>query len=212
MLARLRRDVRDMFTELRDYRDLLVLDDTTHFILQYPTSRDGVRMGDLHAGHQHGRLHPDLQAGGENRDRCALSGVRVLRFAALESVRDVSQEQRQHTRHQQGAPEQGFFPREVFPFSTMLVSVVDFTIGLSILALMMLYYWIPLSATALFLPILIVVQLMFTTGLAMLLAPANLYYRDVKYILDVLVAVGMFATPVIYPTRQVTGTLGVVSR
>ena len=74
----------------------------------------------------------------------------------------------------------------------------------------MLYYRIPLSATALFLPILVAVQLMFTAGLSMLLAPANLYYRDVKYILDVLITVWMFATPVVYPTRQVTGPLGLV--
>ena len=44
----------------------------------------------------------------------------------------------------------------------------------------------------------------------MFLAPANLYYRDVKYILDVLITVWMFATPVIYPTRDVAGPLGVI--
>ena len=103
-----------------------------------------------------------------------------------------------------------YFPREVFPFSTMLVCVVDFLVGLGILALMMLYYWIPLSPTVLFLPILIAVQLMFTVGLSMLLAPANLYYRDVKYILDALIVVWMFVTPVVYPTRQLTGPLGVM--
>lgn len=103
-----------------------------------------------------------------------------------------------------------YFPREMFPFSTMLVCVVDFFVGLSILAVLMIYYWIPLSPTALFLPILVAVQLMLTAGLSMLLAPANLYYRDVKYILDVVIAVGMFATPVVYPTRQVTGALGVI--
>ena len=103
-----------------------------------------------------------------------------------------------------------YFPREVFPFSTMLVGVVDFLVGLSVLAVMMLWYRIPLTATALFLPILIAVQLTFTAGLCMFLAPANLYYRDVKYILDVLITVGMFATPVVYPTRAVTGPLGVL--
>ena len=92
----------------------------------------------------------------------------------------------------------------------MLVCVVDFVVGLSVLAVLMLYYWIPLSATALFLPVLIAVQLMFTAGLCMFLAPANLYYRDVKYLLDVIVTVWMFATPVVYPTRHLTGPLGVI--
>jgi lipopolysaccharide transport system permease protein len=103
-----------------------------------------------------------------------------------------------------------YFPREVFPFSTMLVCVVDFVVGLSILGALMLYYWIPVSPTALFLPVLVAVQLMFTAGLAMFLAPANLYYRDVKYILDALIVVWMFVTPVVYPTRQLTGALGVM--
>ncbi len=103
-----------------------------------------------------------------------------------------------------------YFPREVFPFSTVLVGVVDFVVGLSVLAVLMIYFWIPLSATALFLPVLVAVQVMFTAGLCMFLAPLNLYYRDVKYVLDVLVTVWMFATPVIYPTKQVSGPLGVI--
>lgn len=103
-----------------------------------------------------------------------------------------------------------YFPREVFPFSTMLVGVVDFVVGLSVLAVLMIWYRIPLSTSALFLPILLAVQIMFTAGLCMFLAPANLYYRDVKYILDVLVTVWMFATPVLYPTRHVEGPLGVL--
>ena len=102
-----------------------------------------------------------------------------------------------------------YFPREVFPFSTMLVGVVDFAVGLSIVALLMLYYQIPLSASVLFLPVLVAVQLMFTAGLCLFLAPANLYYRDVKYVLEVLLTVWMFATPVLYPTR-VSGPLGLV--
>jgi ABC-type polysaccharide/polyol phosphate export permease len=101
-----------------------------------------------------------------------------------------------------------YFPREIFPFSTMLVSAVDFAVGLSIVAAMMIYYQIAPAATVLFVPVIFAVQLMFTGGLAMLLAPANLYYRDVKYILDVLIAVGMFTTPVVYPTRHVGGVIG----
>ena len=45
-----------------------------------------------------------------------------------------------------------YFPREVFPFSTLLVSVIDFFVGLSILAAMMICYQIALTATVFFLP------------------------------------------------------------
>jgi lipopolysaccharide transport system permease protein len=210
MFARLRRDIREMFAELRDYRDLLVLMTRRNLVLRYRQTVMGVGWALFMPVintivftlifRRVAKIQTDVPY--PVFAYCGLLPWNLFATSLKAAVSTLVTNKNLLTKV--------YFPREVFPFSTMLVCVVDFVVGLSLLGLLMLYYQIPLSATALFLPILIAVQLLFTAGLSMLLAPANLYYRDVKYILDVLVAVGMFATPVIYPTRHVTGTLGLI--
>lgn len=105
-----------------------------------------------------------------------------------------------------------YFPREIFPFSAVLVSLVDFAVGGAVLAALMIWYGIGLSWAALFLPVVIAVQVAFTAGVALLLAMGNLFYRDVKYLFEVVLTVWMFATPVVYPVELVGGRLGAVLR
>ena len=105
-----------------------------------------------------------------------------------------------------------YFPREIFPFSAVVVSTVDFVIGAVPLVLMMMYYRIPVTPALAFLPVVIAVQVMFTAGVALLLAMANLFYRDVKYLFEVLITVWMFATSVLYPIDLVGGRTGALLR
>jgi lipopolysaccharide transport system permease protein len=102
-----------------------------------------------------------------------------------------------------------YFPREIFPFSAVVVSAVDFAVGAVVLAAMMAYYAIPVTRAIAFLPVIILVQLMFTAGVSLVLAMANLFYRDVKYLFEVVITVWMFATSVVYPIDRVGGTLSV---
>ena len=101
-----------------------------------------------------------------------------------------------------------YFPREVFPFSQVLVALVDFAVGGSVLAVLIIAYGIEVTWTALALPVVLVVQLAFTAGLALLLAMGNLFYRDVRHVFDVLLTVWMFATSVVYPVERVGGRVG----
>jgi homopolymeric O-antigen transport system permease protein len=103
-----------------------------------------------------------------------------------------------------------YFPREIFPFAAVLVGLVDFAVAASVLAGLMVYYRVGLSVSLAFLPVVIAVQLIFTAGLALLVAMANLYFRDVRYVFDALLTVWMFATPVLYPVDRVGGHLGMV--
>lgn len=103
-----------------------------------------------------------------------------------------------------------YFPREILPFSTILVALVDFLVGFSVLALMMLYYQVPLSWTILLLPVVIAVQVVFTAGVTLLLSMGNLYYRDVKYMVEILITLWMFATSVVYPVDRVGGSLAIL--
>lgn len=101
-----------------------------------------------------------------------------------------------------------YFPREVLPFSAVLVSLVDFGVGATVLAGLMVYYGIGVGWTILFLPMVLLVQIVFTAGIALLLAMGNLFYRDVRYLFEVLLTVWMFATSVVYPVERIGGRLG----
>lgn len=100
-----------------------------------------------------------------------------------------------------------YFPREIFPLSSVLVCLVDFAVGATVLVGLMIYYGIAPSATILWLPVVIAVHVAFTLGVALVIAMANLFYRDVKYLFEIILTVWMFATSVIYPTELVGGRL-----
>jgi len=103
-----------------------------------------------------------------------------------------------------------YFPREIFPFSAVLVSIVDFAVSLLVLAAMLGYYGIAPGRAVLWLPAVFVGLVIFTTAVALFLSMANLFYRDVKYLFEIVIAVWMFATSVVYPIGRVGGRLGVL--
>src|SRR4030095_7243894 len=105
-----------------------------------------------------------------------------------------------------------YFPREIFPFSAVIVSAVDFAVGSVLLFAMMAYYHVMPTWAILFLPVVVLVQFALTSAVALLLAMANLFYRDVQYLFEVVITVWMFATSVLYPVDRVTGWAGVILR
>ena len=104
-----------------------------------------------------------------------------------------------------------YFPRELFPLSAMLVSLVDLLVGSLVLIALMIYYRIGPSLMLVWLPAILLVQMAFTMGVALVLAMGNLFYRDVKYLFEVAITVWMFATSVLYPLSLLGGRLGLLA-
>jgi ABC-type polysaccharide/polyol phosphate export permease len=105
-----------------------------------------------------------------------------------------------------------YFPREVLPLSAVLVTLVDSIIGAIVLIGLMVYYGIGVTPTLLLLPLVFAVLFAFTCAIALMLAMANLFYRDVKYLFEILVTFWMFATSVLYPIDLAGGRLGAILR
>lgn len=105
-----------------------------------------------------------------------------------------------------------YFPREIFPFSSVIVSAVDTAVGAILLIAFMLYYRVHITSAILFLPAVVIVQLAFTSGVALLLAMGNLFYRDVKYLFEVAITAWMFLTSVLYPIGELKGWMGTILR
>jgi len=103
-----------------------------------------------------------------------------------------------------------YFPREIFPFSAVLVSLVDLGVALLVLFGVMAWYHVGIGWSIVALPLVILAAAMFTAAAALVVSMANLFYRDVKYLFEIVIAVWMFATSVVYPVGRVGGRLGAV--
>ncbi len=100
------------------------------------------------------------------------------------------------------------FPREVLPLSAVLVAVADFLVAATVLAGLMLYFHVGLRWTVLAVPVVLLVQLALTVGLSLFLAMANLFYRDVRHVVDLLLVAGMLMSSVVYPVDRIGGLVG----
>jgi len=91
-----------------------------------------------------------------------------------------------------------YCPREVFPLSMVLVSAVDSAIAVLVLgALFALNRFMP-HATAVWVPVMLAVQVAFTTGVVLIVSASMVYLRDVRHGLPLILQLGLFATPVAY--------------
>ena len=96
------------------------------------------------------------------------------------------------------------FPAEVLPIVTVLANMVHFFLGLVILGLFLVYYQRPLDGVELlWFPVIVLVQLVLTVGLALLLSALTVHFRDLKDLLSNLVQFWFFATPIIYPMLSI---------
>jgi ABC-type polysaccharide/polyol phosphate export permease len=95
------------------------------------------------------------------------------------------------------------FPAEVLPIVSVLANMVHFFLGLTILVGFLIYYKHPPDALDLvWFPVVVVVQLIFTTALALLLAALTVHFRDIRDLLSNILTLWFFATPIIYPWTQ----------
>lgn len=91
-----------------------------------------------------------------------------------------------------------YFPREILPLSIVLSELVNFLFAVPVLLVVILASGIPLTAYALWMPAIIMVQMIFTLGVVLVLCTANVYYRDVSMIMEVLLLAWFFLSPVFY--------------
>ncbi|MEQ1573956.1 MAG: ABC transporter permease [Vicinamibacterales bacterium] len=95
------------------------------------------------------------------------------------------------------------FPAEVLPIVSVLAGLVHFCFGLPILAAFLVYYRVPLvPSDLLWLPLIVLIQLVLTTGIALIVSALTVHFRDVRDLLANLLTFWFFATPIIYPLSQ----------
>jgi len=96
-----------------------------------------------------------------------------------------------------------YFPRVVFPLTSVATKLVELGIGFVILALMMAWFGVVPTAQLLWVPLLVAYTALAALTVALFGAALNVYYRDVGQALPVLLNLMMFLSPIIYPLTLV---------
>ena len=100
-----------------------------------------------------------------------------------------------------------YFPREIFPLASLLTTTVQLGIGLTVLALMMVWFrWAPTWHALWLLPLLLYTMLV-ALSISLAGAAMNVYARDMSQGIPLLLSMAMYLTPVIYPLDLVRKAL-----
>lgn len=97
------------------------------------------------------------------------------------------------------------FPLETLPINLVIAGAVTEAIGLVIFTLGLVYgrHSVPLSV--LWLPVLVVPQLLLTVGICWFLAALGVFLRDLGQIMGFVLTAWFFLTPICYPESQLHG-------
>jgi ABC-type polysaccharide/polyol phosphate export permease len=97
-----------------------------------------------------------------------------------------------------------YAPREVFPISDILGSIVNALCASVALAILFLIDGRLPSATSYWAIPVLVILLIFTTGISLLMAGLTVYLRDMRHALPLILQLGLFLSPIIYGLDQIS--------
>jgi ABC-2 type transport system permease protein len=100
-----------------------------------------------------------------------------------------------------------YFPRETLTFSVIGSAGFHFLLQEMVLLIFMVIFRVPLTWWILALPLVLLLQLTFTAGFALLLATFNVFFRDVMHFTEILLMAWFWMTPVIYPVSFIQNSL-----
>ncbi len=91
-----------------------------------------------------------------------------------------------------------YFPRVVFPIAAITSQLFDFAIAAGLLVVVLIIIRIGVGLHVLWTPVLIALLVLQSAGIGIFLSAANLFYRDVRYLVEVILTFAIFFTPVFY--------------
>ena len=88
------------------------------------------------------------------------------------------------------------FPRHVVPLAVMLSQSVHVLIQLGLTLIFILIFNVPIALTYLWVPLILLIEFIFIIGAGMAFAALNVFYRDIRYLVESVLAVMFWLSPV----------------
>ena len=103
-----------------------------------------------------------------------------------------------------------YFPREILPLAGLALALLDLCISMLLFIVLFIYYGVPLTWASLWFFPLVLLLLFFTVAVALIGSSLNVYYRDVNLLMNFLMQLWFFLTPVLYTVDRVSPRLKVL--
>lgn len=95
-----------------------------------------------------------------------------------------------------------YFPRILLPTATLLSNLVNLLLASVVLLVLLFAFGVGLTIHALWVPVILLIQIIFLLGLTYFVATLQTFYRDTAMILEVGLLAWFFLTPVFYPFER----------
>lgn len=99
------------------------------------------------------------------------------------------------------------FPREVIPLAPVAAGLIDLALATAILVLIAIAQGASIGLTALFVPIIGMILVVWVAALCILVATLTVFLRDLTTVVALTIRVAFIATPVMYPSSLVPDDL-----
>jgi ABC-type polysaccharide/polyol phosphate export permease len=95
------------------------------------------------------------------------------------------------------------FPRAILPVAVVFFNLAQYLLTVMVLLpILLIAYRVPPSMPWLLYPVFLALQVLFTIGVALLLAAGTAFFRDVRHLLEIALSVLFWLTPIVYPVAQ----------
>jgi ABC-type polysaccharide/polyol phosphate export permease len=91
------------------------------------------------------------------------------------------------------------FPRECFPLETMLVTALNTVISWIPLALLFVVFGRAPKIATIWVPLFMLIEVVFAAGMTLAISSLIIQMRDLQQVLPIIISLGIFMTPVIWP-------------
>jgi ABC-type polysaccharide/polyol phosphate export permease len=107
--------------------------------------------------------------------------------------------------HNEGLIKKIYLPKILFPLSLCLGMVIDSMLSLIALFILVVAFGAPLTISLLFIPVAYVLLLVFVLGVSLVASVATVFFRDLQYVIGVLLQAWFFLTPIMYRPDALSG-------
>ena len=91
-----------------------------------------------------------------------------------------------------------YFPREILPISVNTSGLINYLISCLIILIFLIFSGLGVSWYIIFLPLIVLIQYILLQGIIFITSAINVYVRDAEYIINFLVMMLFYATPILY--------------
>lgn len=96
-----------------------------------------------------------------------------------------------------------YFPREILPLASTTAGLINLALCFLVALGALLLYGMPVNMSIVMLPVLMLINFLFTLGFVLLLSAVNVYFRDIEHIWGFIIMAWFYVTPIIYPLEMV---------